>query len=158
MDIASNNINQNQLNQNNSYNNTGINNLNSNYQGTSVDNNYMNNNKNGTSFTNGMINQPNGNMVHSTLPQYIPQNNNQNFWNGNYNMSMQNIQQSPAQPNIQNQNEKEFILLDGSAPNKKRKYVFVEEIDVTQPVFSLEDIRKIVSDEFDRRFGEEEKK
>ena len=81
-----------------------------------------------------------------------------NNYMGNYNMPMQNIQQSPAQPNIQNQNEKEFILLDGSAPNKKRKYVFVEEIDVTQPVFSLEDIRKIVSDEFDRRFGEEEKK
>lgn len=157
MDIASNNINQNQLNQNNSYNNTGINNLNSNYQGTPIDNNYMNNSKNGTSFTNGMINQPNGNIVHPNPPQYIPQNNNQNFWNGSYNIPMQNIQQSPAQPNIQNQNEKEFILLDGSTPNKKRKYVFVEEIDVTQPVFSLEDIRKIVSDEFDRRFGEEEK-
>lgn len=158
MDIASNNINQNQLNQNNSYNNIGINNLNSNYQGTPIDNNYMNNNKNGTSFTNGVVNQPNGNIVHPSPPQYIPQNNNQTFWNGNYNMPMQNIQQSPAQSNIQNQNEKEFILLDGSAPNKKRKYVFVEEIDVTQPVFSLEDIRKIVSDEFDRRFGEEEKK
>ena len=70
---------------------------------------------------------------------------------------MQNIQYSSAQPNIQNQDEKEFILLDGSTPNKKKKYVFVGEIDITQPVFSLEDIRKIVSDEFDRRFGEEEK-
>ena len=153
MDMTSNNINQNQINQNNSYNN-----VNSNYQGTNIDNNYMNGNKGGTSYTGGMINQPNGNIVHPSPPQYIPQNNNQTFWNGNYNMPMQNIQQSPAQPNIQNQNEKEFILLDGSAPNKKRKYVFVEEIDVTQPVFSLEDIRKIVSDEFDRRFGEEEKK
>ena len=70
---------------------------------------------------------------------------------------MQNIQYTSVQSDIQNQDEKEFILLDGSTPNKKKKYVFVGEIDITQPVFSLEDIRKIVSDEFDRRFGEEEK-
>jgi len=152
MDMTSNNINQAQLNQNNSYNNIGINNVNSNYQGvpqnTPIDNNYMNGGKN-------IIPQPNNNMVHPSPPQFIPQNNNQTFWNGNYNMPMQNSSQIPAQSN--NQNEKEFILLDGSSPNKKRKYVFVEEIDVTQPVFSLEDIRKIVSDEFDRRFGEEGK-
>lgn len=104
-----------------------------------------------------IIPQPNNNVIQPSPPQFTPQNNNQTFWNGNYNMPMQNTQYSPAQPNIQNQDEKEFILLDGSAPNKKRKYVFVEEIDITQPVFSLEDIRKIVSDEFDRRFGEEEK-
>lgn len=152
MDMTSNNINQAQLNQNNSYNNIGINNVNSNYQGvpqnTPIDNNYMNGGKN-------IIPQPNNNMVHPSPPQFIPQNNNQTFWNGNYNMPMQNSSQTPVQSN--NQNEKEFILLDGSSPNKKKKYVFVEEIDVTQPVFSLEDIRKIVSDEFDRRFGEEEK-
>ena len=146
MDMTSNNINQNQL---NSYNN--------NIGTNTIDNNYMNGGKGTTSFTNNMVTQSNNNLIQPSPPQYIPQNNNQTFWNGSYNMPMQNIQQSPAQPNIQNQNAKEFILLDGSAPNKKRKYVFVEEIDVTQPVFSLEDIRKIVSDEFDRRFGEEEK-
>ena len=149
MDTASNNINQTQFNQNNSY-NTGINNISSNYQGTGINNNYMNGGKNITP-------QPNNNLIQPNPPQFIPQNTNQTFWNGNYNMPIQNAQQISTQPNIQNQNENEFILLDGSAPNKKRKYVFVEEIDITQPVFSLEDIRKIVSDEFDRRFGEEEK-
>lgn len=149
MDITSNNINQNQLKQNNLY-NTGINNVSSNYQGTTVDNNYMNGGKN-------VFQQPNT-MVQSSPPQYIPQNTNQTFWNGNYNMPIQNTQYPSVQSDIQNQNEKEFILLDGSTPNKKRKYVFVGEIDITQPVFSLEDIRKIVSDEFDRRFGEEDKK
>ena len=154
MDMTSNNMNQTQLNQNNSYNNNvGINNVNPNYQGvpqnTSINNGYMNGGKN-------LISQSNNNTIQSSSPpQFIPQNNNQNFWNGNYNMPTQNFSQNPTQPN--NQNEKEFILLDGSSPNKKRKYVFVEEIDITQPVFSLEDIRKIVSDEFDRRFGEEEK-
>lgn len=152
MDMTSNNINQNQINQNNSYNNA-----NSNYQGTNIDNNYMNGNKGGTSYTGGMINQPTGNIVQPSPPQYIPQNNNQSFWNSNYNKPMQNIQYTSVQSDIQNQDEKEFILLDGSTPNKKKKYVFVGEIDITQPVFSLEDIRKIVSDEFDRRFGEEEK-
>lgn len=149
MDTASNNINQTQFNQNNLY-NTGINNTSSNYQGTAINNNYMNGGKNITP-------QPNNNLIQPNPPQFIPQNTNQTFWNGNYNMPIQNAQQISTQPNIQNQNENEFILLDGSAPNKKRKYVFVEEIDITQPVFSLEDIRKIVSDEFDRRFGEEEK-
>ncbi len=150
MDMTSNNMNQNQINQNNSYSNT-------NYQTTNIDNSYMNGNKGGTSYTGNMVTQPNGNIVQPSPPQYIPQNNNQSFWNGNYNKPMQNVQYSSAQSNIQNQDEKEFILLDGSTPNKKRKYVFVGEIDITQPVFSLEDIRKIVSDEFDRRFGEEEK-
>ena len=154
--MTSNNMNQNQTNQNNLY-NTGINNVNSNYQGTNIDNNYINGNKGGTSYTGGMINQPTGNVVSPSPPQYIPQNNNQSFWNGNYNKPMQNIQYTSVQSDIQNQDEKEFILLDGSTPNKKKKYVFVGEIDITQPVFSLEDIRKIVSDEFDRRFGEEEK-
>ena len=154
MDMTSNNINQNQINQNNSYNNTGVNNVVSNYQGTAIKKNYMNGGKN--------IPQPNNNMIQPNPPQYTPQNNNQTYW-GNYNMPVQNIQQPSTQSDIQNQNEKEFtlkeefILLDGSTPNKKRKYVFVGEIDITQPVFSLEDIRKIVSDEFDKRFGEEEK-
>ena len=150
MDITSNNMNQNQINQNNSYNNT-------NYQTTNIDNNYMNGSKSGAPYTGNMTNQLNGNIVQPSPPQYIPQNNNQSFWNGNYNKPMQNVQYSSAQSDIQNQDEKEFILLDGSTPNKKRKYVFVGEIDIAQPVFSLEDIRKIVSDEFDRRFGEEEK-
>ena len=154
MDMTSNNINQNQINQNNSYNNTGINNVASNYQGTAINNNYMNGGKN--------IPQQNNNIIQPNPPQYTPQNNNQTYC-GNYNMPVQNIQQPSIQSDIQNQNEKEFtlkeefILLDGSTPNKKRKYVFVGEIDITQPVFSLEDIRKIVSDEFDKRFGEEEK-
>lgn len=149
MDMTSNNINQNQINQSNSY-NTGINNVSSNYQGTAINSNYINGGKN-------TIPQPNNNIVQPNPPQFTPQNNNQTFWNNNYNMPMQNVQQPSVQSNIQNQDEKEFILLDGSTPNKKRKYVFVGEIDITQPVFSLEDIRKIVSDEFDRRFGEEEK-
>lgn len=151
MDITSNNTNQ-----NNTYSTTP------NYQGNVIDNNYMNGGKSITPYGNTMANQSNGNMIQSSPPQYIPQNNNQTFWNGNYNAATQGVQPIPVQSNIQNQNgkeftlEKEFILLDGSTPNKKRKYVFVGEIDITQPVFSLEDIRKIVSDEFDRRFGEEE--
>lgn len=63
----------------------------------------------------------------------------------------------------QAQDTTEYILLDGSAPNKKRKYVFVGEVDmqtnVVQPLpsFSLEDIRSVVAREFDVRFGEEKK-
>ena len=146
MDITSNNTNQ-----NNTYSTTP------NYQGNVIDNNYMNGGKSITPYGNTMANQSNGNMIQPSPPQYIPQNNNQSFWNGNYNKPMQNVQYTSVQSDIQNQDEKEFILLDGSTPNKKKKYVFVGEIDITQPVFSLEDIRKIVSDEFDRRFGEEEK-
>ena len=110
MDITSNNINQNQINQNNSYNNA-------NYQTTNIDNNYMNGNKGGTPYTGNMVTQPNGNIVQPSPPQYIPQNNNQSFWNGNYNKPMQNIQYTSVQSDIQNQDEKEFILLDGSTPN-----------------------------------------
>ena len=80
----------------------------------------------------------------------------------------QQVQQVPyQQQNQQNQlpqeDMREYILLDGSAPNKKRKYVFVGEVDMQTnvvnplPSFSLEDIRKIVSHEFDVRFGEEKK-
>ena len=64
----------------------------------------------------------------------------------------------------QTQDTTEYILLDGSAPNKKRKYVFVGEVDmqtnVVQPLpsFTLEDIRSVVAREFDVRFGEEKKK
>ena len=75
--------------------------------------------------------------------------------------------QMPVQQNQQMQSSqddvREYILLDGSAPNKKRKYVFVGEVDMQTnainplPSFSLEDIRKIVSHEFDVRFGEEKK-
>lgn len=62
------------------------------------------------------------------------------------------------------QDTTEYILLDGSAPNKKRKYVFVGEVDIQTnavqplPSFTLEDVRKVVAREFDVRFGEEEKK
>ena len=58
----------------------------------------------------------------------------------------------------------EYILLDGSAPNKKRKYVFVGEVDMQTnvvtplPSFTLEDVRNVVAREFDARFGEEKKK
>lgn len=76
-------------------------------------------------------------------------------------------QQQPQQTQYQNQNQQsntEYILLDGSAPNKKRKYVFVGEVDmqtnVIQPLpsFTLEDVRNVVAHEFDVRFGEEKKK
>ena len=103
MDTTSNNINQTQFNQNNSY-NAGINNISSNYQGTGINNNYMNGGKNITP-------QPNNNLIQPNPPQFIPQNTNQTFWNGNYNMPIQNAQQISTQPNIQNQNENEFILL-----------------------------------------------
>ena len=69
-----------------------------------------------------------------------------------------------TQTNQQVQDTTEYILLDGSAPNKKRKYVFVGEVDmqtnVVQPLpsFTLEDIRNVVSREFDVRFGEDKKK
>ena len=59
----------------------------------------------------------------------------------------------------QTQDMTEYILLDGSTPNKKRKYVFVGEVDmqtnVVQPLpsFTLEDVRKVVAREFDVRFG-----
>lgn len=64
----------------------------------------------------------------------------------------------------QTQDTTEYILLDGSAPNKKRKYVFVGEVDMQTnaiqplPSFTLEDVRKVVAREFDVRFGEEKKK
>lgn len=72
-------------------------------------------------------------------------------------------QQVPVQSTQQTQDLVEYILLDGSAPNKKRKYVFVGEVDmqtnVVQPLpsFSLEDVRNVVAHEFDTRFGEEKK-
>ena len=78
-----------------------------------------------------------------------------NYW-------QQQPQQQVQQP-IKQDDVREYILLDGSAPNKKRKYVFVGEVDMQTnvvnplPSFSLEDIRKIVSHEFDVRFGEEKK-
>ena len=71
--------------------------------------------------------------------------------------------QQPQQPQ-QTQDTTEYILLDGSAPNKKRKYVFVGEVDMQTntvqplPSFTLEDVRKVVAREFDARFGEEKKK
>lgn len=84
---------------------------------------------------------------------------------GNYQNQQQSTQQQqPIQNTQQGQTPVEYILLDGSAPNKKRKYVFVGEVDmqtnVVQPLpyFSLEDIRNVVAREFDVRFGEEKKK
>ena len=85
---------------------------------------------------------------------------------GNYQTPVQ-TQPSPqiqyTQQPQQTQDTTEYILLDGSAPNKKKKYVFVGEIDmqtnVVQPLpsFTLEDIRKVIAHEFDVRFGEEKK-
>lgn len=72
-------------------------------------------------------------------------------------------QQTQTTQQVQQQDPVEYILLDGSAPNKKRKYVFVGEVDmqsnVVQPLpsFTLEDIRNVVAREFDVRFGEEKK-
>ena len=121
--------------QNQLYNNPN----NNNYQNNQVltNNNYMNGGKGGMVNNQFVPNPPvsTGNVV-------------QGYWNNNPN----NYSQQPQQMNM---NEKEYILLDGSTPNKKRKYVFVEEVDVSLPIFSLDDIRKIISDEFDRRFGEE---
>ena len=86
---------------------------------------------------------------------------------GNYQNTVQTqpLQQAQyTQQPQQTQDTTEYILLDGSAPNKKRKYVFVGEVDmqtnVVQPLpsFTLEDIRSVVAREFDVRFGEEKKK
>ena len=86
---------------------------------------------------------------------------------GNYQNTVQTqpLQQTQyTQTNQQTQDTTEYILLDGSAPNKKRKYIFVGEVDiqtnVVQPLpsFTLEDVRNVVAREFDARFGEEKKK
>ena len=83
---------------------------------------------------------------------------------GGYQNQQQPPQQQPVQSSQQTQDPVEYILLDGSAPNKKRKYVFVGEVDmqtnVVQPLpyFSLEDVKNVVAHEFDVRFGEEKKK
>ena len=86
---------------------------------------------------------------------------------GNYQNTVQAqpLQQTQyTQPNQQTQDTTEYILLDGSAPNKKRKYVFVGEVDMQTnvvtplPSFTLEDVRNVVAREFDVRFGEEKKK
>lgn len=83
---------------------------------------------------------------------------------GGYQNQQQPPQQQPVQSSQQTQDPVEYILLDGSAPNKKRKYVFVGEVDmqtnVVQPLpyFSLDDVRNVVAREFDARFGEEKKK
>ena len=86
---------------------------------------------------------------------------------GNYQNTVQtqpSTQIQYTQQTQQTQDATEYILLDGSAPNKKRKYVFVGEVDmqtnVVQPLpsFTLEDIRSVVAREFDVRFGEEKKK
>lgn len=92
-------------------------------------------------------------------------------WGNQFQNQQQQIQQptfqqqtQQVQPTQQTQDPVEYILLDGSAPNKKRKYVFVGEVDmqtnVVQPLpyFSLEDVRNVVAREFDARFGEEKKK
>lgn len=88
-------------------------------------------------------------------------------WGNQFHNQQQQTQQTQytqqASPTQQSQDPVEYILLDGSAPNKKRKYVFVGEVDmqtnVVQPLpsFSLEDIRSVVAREFDVRFGEEKK-
>ena len=132
---------------------------------------------------NNMINQPmvQNQQTQQPLPQYNYQQqfNNPYYQNsavnpysgyhqwGNYQNTVQAqpMQQTQyTQTNQQVQDTTEYILLDGSAPNKKRKYVFVGEVDmqtnVVQPLpsFTLEDIRNVVSREFDVRFGEDKKK
>lgn len=86
---------------------------------------------------------------------------------GNYQNTVQTqpLQQAQyTQQTQQTQDVTEYILLDGSAPNKKRKYVFVGEVDMQTnvvtplPSFTLEDVRNVVAREFDARFGEEKKK
>ena len=130
---------------------------------------------------NNMINQP---MVQNQQIQQPYNYNQQSFNNpyyqnsavnpysgyqqwGNYQNTVQAqpMQQTQyTQTNQQVQDTTEYILLDGSAPNKKRKYVFVGEVDmqtnVVQPLpsFTLEDIRNVVAREFDVRFGEDKKK
>ena len=86
-------------------------------------------------------------------------------WDNNQNI----LQSQPSQQTqyIQQDNKphdfEEYILIDGSAPNKKRKYVFVGEVDMQTnavqllPSFTLEDVRKVIAHEFDVRFGEEKK-
>lgn len=133
--------------------------------------------------------QPNGisqqSMLNQQTQQQLPQYNYQQSFNnpyyqnsavnpyagyqqwGNYQNTIQSqpLQQTQyTQSNQQSQDTTEYILLDGSAPNKKRKYVFVGEVDmqtnVVQPLpsFTLDDIRNVVAREFDVRFGEEKKK
>lgn len=86
---------------------------------------------------------------------------------GNYQNTVQaqpSQQIQYTQQTQQTQDTTEYILLDGSAPNKKRKYVFVGEVDMQTnaiqplPSFTLEDVRRVVAREFDVRFGEEKKK
>ena len=86
---------------------------------------------------------------------------------GNYQNTVQAQPSQQIQYNQQpqqTQDTTEYILLDGSAPNKKRKYAFVGEVDMQTnaiqplPSFTLEDVRKVVAREFDVRFGEEKKK
>lgn len=86
---------------------------------------------------------------------------------GNYQNTVQaqpSQQIQYTQQTQQTQDTTEYVLLDGSAPNKKRKYVFVGEVDMQTnavqplPSFTLEDVRRVVAREFDVRFGEEKKK
>ena len=132
---------------------------------------------------NNMINQPmvQNQQTQQPLPQYNYQQqfNNPYYQNtavnpytgyqqwGNYQNTVQAqpVQQTQYTQQPQHtQDTTEYILLDGSAPNKKRKYVFVGEVDmqtnVVQPLpsFTLEDIRNVVAREFDVRFGEDKKK
>ena len=132
---------------------------------------------------NNMINQPmvQNQQTQQQLPQYNYQQqfNNPYYQNttvnpyagyqqwGNYQNTVQPqpIQQTQYnQSGQQMQDMTEYILLDGSAPNKKRKYVFVGEVDMQTnvvtplPSFTLEDVRNVVAREFDARFGEEKKK
>ena len=82
---------------------------------------------------------------------------------GRYQQAWQMPVQQPQLQQPTQDDMREYILLDGSAPNKKRKYVFVGEVDLQTntvkplPSFSLEDIRKVVSHEFDVRFGDDKK-
>ena len=90
----------------------------------------------------------------------LPQNNyiqpQQGYWNTQAFQPQQNQYQYQ-------QEEKEYILMDSNVPNKKKKYVYVGEVDAPinnftqQQSFTLDDIRAIIAKEFDTRFGEEKK-
>ena len=76
---------------------------------------------------------------------------------------VQQPQQQIAQQPVQQSNTTEYILIPTGTPNRMKKYVLVGEVDMQTnavtplPSFSLDDVKKTISHEFDIRFGEEKK-
>lgn len=76
---------------------------------------------------------------------------------------LQQPQQQIIQQPVQQSNTTEYILIPTGTPNRMKKYVLVGEVDMQTnavtplPPFSLDDIKKTISHEFDIRFGEEKK-